>query len=184
MAPIPCLLACLRDSEMNIASFHCLYLYFYTTINTPLACVDPTAMLPHRRVRSPVLQFSLSSHPPAHYAREAFDVNRAHAHTPTTANYHLSAPYVLSIASTTQVLMTQRRLKHIADSRGLHLRPQDSNAAGGTHGKKVFGTGRKRAARPGVAGGGADALLGAGRRGVGGDPLAKKVKVRNGSTMP
>lgn len=72
--------------------------------------------------------------------------------------------------------MRQRVLKHMADSRGVLLRPQDSNA--GANGKKILGGGgRKRAARPGATRD-ADALLGAGRRGGDGDPLAKKVKVR------
>lgn len=73
--------------------------------------------------------------------------------------------------------MRQRALKHIADSRGVLLRPEDSNAVGGAIGKKILGAGRKRAAGPGAARNG-NALLGAGRKGGDVDPLAKKVKVR------
>lgn len=77
--------------------------------------------------------------------------------------------------------MKQRALKNIADSRGVLLRPQDSNAVGGASGgkKKILGAGKKRAAGPGAARS-AGGLLGAGGRGGGGDvdPLAKKVKVR------
>eukprot|EP00752_Nemacystus_decipiens_P001893 g1823.t1 len=74
-----------------------------------------------------------------------------------------------------EVLRKQRALKHIADSRGVLLRPQDSNAVGGASSKKVLGSARKRVARPGGARS-ADGLLGAGRRGGDVDPLAKKVK--------
>lgn len=76
--------------------------------------------------------------------------------------------------------MKQRVLKQIADSRGVLLRPQDSNAVGGgAGGKKILGAGRKRAAGGPGAARNADALLGAGgRRGGDVDPLTKKVKVR------
>lgn len=72
--------------------------------------------------------------------------------------------------------MKQRALKNMADSRGVLLRPQDSNAVGGPS-SKILGAGRKRISGPEGAKN-ADALLGARRRGADADPLAKKVKVR------
>lgn len=77
--------------------------------------------------------------------------------------------------------MRQRALKQKADQRGLLLRPQDPNSASSI-GKKSSGkpsglragSNKRQAARPG-----ANPLLAAGGRGGdGGDPLAKKVKVR------
>lgn len=98
-----------------------------------------------------------------------------HAHTSATA----SSPTIHALLYVSQVLMKQRALKHIADSRGVLLRPQDSNAVGGASGKKILGAGRKRAAGPGASRSAAGGSLGAGRRGGGDvDPLAKKVKVR------
>lgn len=76
-----------------------------------------------------------------------------------------------------QVLIKQRALKHMADSRGVLLRPQDSNAGGGASSKKILGSGRKRAAGPGATRR-ANALLGADRGGRDVDPFGKKVKVR------
>eukprot|EP00903_Cladosiphon_okamuranus_P008107 g7814.t1 len=92
---------------------------------------------------------------------------------PTRADGRRTAEGARKLAAV-EVLMKQRALKHMADSRGVLLRPQDSNAGGGANGR-ILGSGRKRAAGPGSTRS-TDTLLGAGRGGRDVDPFAKKVK--------